>query len=82
MQFTDPLQAEVEEMFDTIDGNGDRRISYSEFVCLLLDLDREWQPSAIRRQFDVIDRDRDGFLSFDEFNAWLAPQRTAARAAN
>jgi Ca2+-binding EF-hand superfamily protein len=82
MPHADPLRAEVEEMFETIDGNGDRRISYPDFVCLLLDLDREWQPSAIRRQFDVIDRDRDGFLSFEEFHAWVAPRRTGPRASH
>ena len=65
---------EVQEMFDRIDENGDRRISFEEFAVLMLEMDGALTDNALRKDFDLIDPDRDGFATIDDFRAWVAPQ--------
>jgi len=65
---------EVQEMFDRIDENGDQRISFDEFAGLMLALDGERTDRALRKDFNLIDVDRDGFASIDDFRAWVAPE--------
>jgi len=73
MPFIDPIENEITEMFETLDENGDRRISFEEFVGLRRDMDRLKSRKALRREFAAIDLDRDGHVSFAEFRAWVAP---------
>ncbi|MES1263577.1 MAG: EF-hand domain-containing protein, partial [Peristeroidobacter soli] len=70
MPTVDPVLDEIEEMFDRIDEDGDRRISFGEFRKLLLDMDHTRPESALRASFDAIDTNHDGRVSFDEFRAW------------
>lgn len=65
------LQEEVDETFDRIDANGDRRISFEEFATLRLEMDHTRSRRALRREFDAIDRDRDGHVSPSEFREWV-----------
>ena len=67
-------QNELEEMFERIDENGDRRISFEEFVGLRLEMDHLQTRILLRQEFDAIDLDKDGHVSFAEFSAWVAPQ--------
>lgn len=67
------IQDEIEETFDLLDGNGDRRISFDEFAKLRLEMDRTRTKAALRREFDAIDENRDGHVTFEEFCAWVAP---------
>lgn len=70
MQATDHVLNEIQEMFDRIDEDGDRSISFEEFTSLMLKLDNSKSRSALRIGFDAIDSDHDGHVSFDEFRAW------------
>lgn len=76
MNIASAVQDEIEETFDRIDQNGDRRISFGEFAALMMDMDHTRTPAALRLSFDAIDRDRDGLVSPEEFNTWLLPQGT------
>lgn len=71
MQIASIVRDEAEEIFDRIDGNGDRSISFGEYAELMLEMDHARQESELRSEFDRIDTDRDGRLSFDEFFVWL-----------
>lgn len=70
MQSADPVLDEIEELFDRIDEDGDRHISFGEFRRLLLDMDHERPEAALRASFDAIDTDHDGRVSFDELRTW------------
>jgi Ca2+-binding EF-hand superfamily protein len=76
MQHASEVQDEIDETFERIDENGDRRISFAEFARLLTQMDHTRQPAALRRTFDAIDGDHDGLLNRAEFQAWLLPQGT------
>ena len=68
------LQNDVREMFDRIDENGDRRISFEEFAGLRQQMDHTQTRAALLREFNTIDLDRDGHVSFEEFRDWVSPQ--------
>jgi Ca2+-binding EF-hand superfamily protein len=72
MQIASFVRDEVEEMFDRIDADGDKRISFAEYSELMLQIDHAKTDAALRSGFDVIDLDHDGIVSFDEFYAWIA----------
>lgn len=72
MQISPCAEDQVEEMFARIDENGDRRISFAEFLGLMLEMDHDGSETALRVQFDAIDLDRDGHVSLEEFRAWMA----------
>ena len=72
MQVANFVQAEIEEMFDRVDENGDRSISFEEFATLMLEMDHAQSQSALRVSFDAIDTNHDGRVSFDEFGAWVS----------
>ena len=63
-------QDEIEEMFERIDDDGDRYISFEEFSRLMLEIDHARPESALRVSFDTIDANHDGRVNFDEFRAW------------
>ena len=63
---------ELEEMFERIDEDGDRSISFQEFNRLMLELDHTRRERSVRAEFDRIDKDRNGRVSFEEFSDWIA----------
>ena len=68
-----PIQSatkDIEEIFERIDTNGDRRISFDEFATIMLEMDHTRSEGDLRVHFDRIDTDRDGCVSLDEFRAW------------
>lgn len=73
MNIITTVQDEVAETFDSLDENGDRRVSFEEFVALRQQMDHTRTRTALRREFDTIDRNRDGHVSFEEFRAWISP---------
>ena len=72
MQIASFLRDEAEEMFDRLDENGDRVISFDEYAELLLEMDHTTSEADLRSGFDAIDKDHDGLVSFDEFYAWVS----------
>ena len=64
-------EAEIEEMFERIDENGDRNIDFKEFTTLMREMDHSKTDPALRAGFDAIDTDRNGRVSFEEFRAWV-----------
>lgn len=72
MQIAGIVKDEVEEMFDRIDENGDRHISFEEFSGLMRHMDHDKPDAALRATFANMDTNRDGCISFDEFFAWVA----------
>jgi Ca2+-binding EF-hand superfamily protein len=75
MNRIDPILAEVEEMFERIDTDGDRVIGFEEFSKLMRTLDHTRAAPSLRDNFDAIDTNRDGRVSFDEFRAWCGGWR-------
>lgn len=75
MKRVDPVLAEVEEMFERIDEDGDRVIGFEEFSNLMRAMDHTRTASSLRVNFDAIDTNRDGRVSFDEFRAWCGGWR-------
>ena len=71
MQIASYVKAEVEEMFDRIDENGDRSISFDEFAALLRKMNHDRSDTELWASFNAVDTDRDGLVSFDEFCAWV-----------
>jgi Ca2+-binding EF-hand superfamily protein len=61
---------EIDESFDRIDENGDRRITFGEFATLMLAIDHTKPESALRASFASIDKDHDGSVSLADFRAW------------
>lgn len=72
MHIANGVQDEIDAMFDRIDEDGDRYISFDEFTRLLIEMDHTKSPSSLRASFDSIDNDRDGRVSFDEFRTWVS----------
>jgi Ca2+-binding EF-hand superfamily protein len=71
MLIANGVQDEIDETFDRIDDDGDRYISFDEFVRLMIGMDHSKSPASLRPTFDSIDGDRDGRVSFDEFRTWI-----------
>lgn len=71
MQIANGLQDEIDEMFDRVDDDGDRYISFEEFARLMIGMDHTKSPASLRPGFDSIDSNLDGRVSFDEFRAWV-----------
>jgi Ca2+-binding EF-hand superfamily protein len=70
MHIANFAQAEIDESFERIDENGDRSISFDEYVRLMLEIVHDRPESELRASFDAIDKDHDGCVSLDEFRAW------------
>jgi Ca2+-binding EF-hand superfamily protein len=71
MQIASFVRDEVEEMFDRIDENGDRSISFEEYSGLMLELDHAKTDAELRTGYAAIDTDRDGRVNFEEFCRWV-----------
>ncbi len=62
--------AELAAHFELCDRDGDQRISYAEFVELLGNLEAGMADEEMRLGFKEIDSNRNGVISFDEFQRW------------
>jgi hypothetical protein len=71
--------ARYEKLFRRIDTDGDGMLTMKEFKIALKGLqykqEKEWNLRMIRRLFDLCDRNRDGFLSIQEFNNYILEQQ-------
>lgn len=61
---------QISLMFNKFDANGDGKISLSELSSILNALGSETSPDEVQRIMTEIDTDGDGFIDFDEFNAF------------
>ncbi len=59
------------ENFRLTDADGDKQITFDEFVTFMADFDPGMSADELRIGFDEIDSDHDGVISFDEFRSWL-----------
>lgn len=57
--------SDIENIFRTIDVNGDNDITYTEFVAATID-PRQLDPGELSNAFQLMDVDRDGFITADE----------------
>ena len=62
--------ADLEELFDEVDEDGDQRLQFAEFSQLLDDLGVDMQSEELRAGFRKIDVNRDGAIDFKEFLDW------------
>jgi Ca2+-binding EF-hand superfamily protein len=71
MQIASFVMDEMAEMFDRIDADGDRSISFAEFSRLMRNIDHSRSNEDLRKDFRLIDLDQDDQVSFDEFCTWI-----------
>jgi len=76
-QLSADQKAEVREIFDHFDTNGNGIIEASEFNDLIQALDAEMDEDAIRVGLSIVDADGNGTVEWDEFLGWWAETRTA-----
>jgi len=62
--------AEIEELFEQNDTDGNGDIDFAEFSALLADLDPQMPRAALEVGFRDIDTNKDGRINFDEFIEW------------
>jgi calmodulin len=62
--------AEIEELFENNDTDGNGDIDFDEFAELMRDLDEDLPRSALEVGFREIDTNKDGRINFGEFLAW------------
>jgi Ca2+-binding EF-hand superfamily protein len=66
LEFLD-YYGELSEMFQELDTNGDRRISFKEFKKgFELTGDNDTDDNYLKAEFNKIDTDKGGFILFDE----------------
>lgn len=62
--------AEIEELFEQNDTDGNGDIDFTEFARLIGDLDPQMPHAALEIGFREIDTNKDGRINFDEFLEW------------
>ncbi|KAF0887528.1 hypothetical protein E2562_002257 [Oryza meyeriana var. granulata] len=62
--------AELEQVFQRYDANGDEKISAEELASVLRVLGAPPGPGEVRRMMDKMNSDRDGFMDLSEFAAF------------
>jgi calmodulin len=68
-----PTEAEIHEMINEVDANGDGVINFSEFISLMARRVKNTDTQEdLAQQFKVFDRDGDGLISADECKHVLA----------
>jgi calmodulin len=65
-----PELAELQRSFDACDPNGDGLVDVEEFHRLLIGLDGDVSREECALDFQLVDEDEDGYITFDEFAAW------------
>lgn len=71
MQFTTATAAELKEIFERIDDNGDGSVSFPEFRSLMHEVGDLREDAVLRASFAHVDTNHDGRIDFDELRAWL-----------
>jgi calmodulin len=66
----DDRVAEIEELFEQNDTDGNGDIDYQEFVALMAALDPQMPEPALAIGFGDVDTNSAGRINFDEFLAW------------
>jgi Ca2+-binding EF-hand superfamily protein len=67
---TNDRVAEIEELFEQNDTDGDGDIDFAEFAALMGDLDPRMPRAALEIGFRDIDANKDRRINFGEFLAW------------
>ena len=78
MQRSDYLLDELEEMFDRIDEDGDRRVGFDELKSLMIEMGDPRNAGALLVSFRAMDMNHDGNISFDELRAWWTQRHVTA----
>lgn len=68
--------AEIREIFDHFDANGDGVIQRSEFAALLEALDANAGSEEVQAGLDALDDNRNGLIEFEEFLKWWSDRYT------
>lgn len=68
--FSEEQLDELREAFDYNDRDSDGRISLSEFIDMLDELEAEMSNEDAQIGFQDIDTNDDGLIDFEEFVAW------------
>ncbi|KAH3731719.1 serine/threonine protein phosphatase [Pelomyxa schiedti] len=71
----------IEEAFAFFDTDGNRQISYAEFLQTLSSFDLKLSNEQICDLFLVVDKNKDGKLDYNEFNDWLHKNFEAVKKA-
>jgi len=66
----DAREAEVREVFEDHDRDGNGEIDLEEFRAVVASLGMEIDDGEAERLFDSIDEDESGRIGYDEFYAW------------
>ena len=69
--------ADLEELFDDVDEDGDNRIQFPEFSQLLDDLGADMEYEEMRAGFRRIDSNHDGAIDFTDFVDWWRGRQKA-----
>ena len=72
--FSEEQLDELREAFDYNDRDSDGRISLSEFIDMLDELEAEMSNEDAQIGFQDIDTNDDGLIDFDEFVAWWSEE--------
>ncbi len=62
--------AEIRKEFDYFDRDKNGQIELAEFVELLTILSPKTKASHVEEGFNMIDKNNDGFIDFEEFLTW------------
>lgn len=65
----DPAQR-VAEVFERMDENSDRRISFEELQAFVQKGEGDKDETQLRQRFDGLDKNHDGHLDVEEFGTW------------
>jgi len=66
----DAREAEVREVFEGHDRDGNGEIDLDEFRAVVASLGMELTSDEAERLFDTIDEDESGLIGYEEFYAW------------
>ncbi|GFZ12290.1 calcium-binding EF-hand family protein [Actinidia rufa] len=69
------------KVFQKFDANGDGKISVTELVGVMKALGSDTSETDIKRTMEEIDADHDGFISHNEFTAFLRRRRRRGRCS-
>ncbi|KAL3874254.1 hypothetical protein ACJMK2_037294 [Sinanodonta woodiana] len=67
-----PTEAEVDDMTNRIDTEGNGTLTFDEFLVILEKTMKDTDPETeLREAFKIFDKDNDGFISNSELRHWL-----------
>ncbi|MFI6519414.1 EF-hand domain-containing protein [Spirillospora sp. NPDC050679] len=71
---TKPAEGDLHAVFTRADLGGDDRLDLMEFSMVLDSLGMSWTKAEVQDRFEKADTNRDGFISFPEFQTLLETQ--------